>query len=1015
MTPEQLEQLIAQGDPMKLARAVESLDEPQRRKLSKTASQLLREIRRREGDFRGQLAPNAIIERISQWLKKAPTAWWTERTGEIAVLAVCPFSQARKIDIHFAPEHEPGFLKVLRDRRPDWIDKWVDLKLQDEFVGIRWEVLQTLINDGVCRKPTSDGYIRLMAYGLPSLGWRRKEGIPLSQRLLEQPDLLDEDVWRLFEVETYAFMGDANADSRAPEGFETWTTALVKLAAQGHLDRQRLLDASLSGLATGFKKDVLSGYARLHERLEPTADELAARQQTLIDLLSNQASHVVTFALKMLKKVEKGKKLDGEAFLCAVGPVFQMRTKGQPKSALSLTGQVVKRRPELVPWALNAAIEALVHESPDVQEQAVGLIEAWSPRAHLDHLAAIRERFDDLAPTARARVEPLLAKLGGAEPTPAEGVDEADDLAAELAALRERAERLDPRRRQLAGVDAVLEALANSTLPGPLEFDLIDVPVLTGLDPIKPIRSVDELIDAVAHGIETLDSADELERILDGISRLADQRPDDFRRRTAPLVKRMEDGQATMATRGLVGPFAPFSLRKLLQVWLRGTMPPTPRQAIPPTGLQRFLDARMNELIERARQRRPAPMLAAPTHSHGWIDPLLLVTRITEGLQQAVEIQRFDLMLALLRLAPDRRAEALDAAAALEGEVGRAVRWALGHDQGPTAEDRHASLWLAAGRARQPRGTLDALRAVGLGDDTPDAVAPACYRWRPNDQYADRVRQHGFYRARPLEVSVEPSVGMRDRVPLQPTVALHELAGRSTYLEAGAIWFIQWIGSIWPLNGDPCFARGLHCLMDRCEMPASSFEPNHAYLEPLFEPDRPWTEMARLAAWIGLLSTDADSRGTAVDALVEAVGDGRAHPAPMADVLVGIAAGDWLKLNRVADMLRETARLSPLHCWFAADVLQPLVASYQKLPRDAHHVLALLLELLTDLGLRLSRAAKDRLASIKGSSKTAKLARSLVALPSGAHSPKLQLAQLQLLEARLTRAERWSATTPPNS
>lgn len=44
-------------------------------------------------------------------------------------------------------------------------------------------------------------------------------------------------------------------------------------------------------------------------------------------------------------------------------------------------------------------------------------------------------------------------------------------------------------------------------------FDVLHVPVLSGCEPIVPIATVDELLDAVAHALEEIDSASELERI----------------------------------------------------------------------------------------------------------------------------------------------------------------------------------------------------------------------------------------------------------------------------------------------------------------------------------------------------------------------------------------------------------------------------------------------------------------------------------------------------------------------
>ena len=77
----------------------------------------------------------------------------------------------------------------------------------------------------------------------------REPHVRLGDRLLAEPDLLETEVWRLFEVETSAFAFDwQSRQPTLPADHESWPQALARLAAAGALDRQRLLDASLDAL-----------------------------------------------------------------------------------------------------------------------------------------------------------------------------------------------------------------------------------------------------------------------------------------------------------------------------------------------------------------------------------------------------------------------------------------------------------------------------------------------------------------------------------------------------------------------------------------------------------------------------------------------------------------------------------------------------------------------------------------------------------------------------------------------
>jgi hypothetical protein len=310
MTPEEFEALVSQGDLMKIAEAVAPLSEAQRKKLSKTAARLYRTF------LRPPTNPQEVVF-DERWQGKL-------RAFELATMGVCPLSAVRKTRGGWDDEWAEVVFKVLKDRRPDWVDRWIENELSKPFSVMPWKLLSSLIREGIAHKPNTDDYIRKMATQLVVAQYQRSQ--LLSERLVDEPELLSA-VWRLFEVEMLIFMEDPRKTENAPRDHESWTTALIKLSEQGHLDRQRLIDASLNALERPFKDQALTGYMRFHECLRPAGEELVARQQTYINLLAHRTSHVVTFALACLREIERAGRLDDEAVLAAVAPVFQIRSK----------------------------------------------------------------------------------------------------------------------------------------------------------------------------------------------------------------------------------------------------------------------------------------------------------------------------------------------------------------------------------------------------------------------------------------------------------------------------------------------------------------------------------------------------------------------------------------------------------------------------------------------------------------------------------------------------------------
>jgi hypothetical protein len=980
MSPEEFEELLKprrtrsgfdEADGFRLAEAVAGLTEAQRKKLSRTASSFFKQ-------FRGELrfGENVVF-------------------AGLAVLAVCPLSECKKVGFSIHGRQDQPAIKILADRRPEWIDDWISHKLsQDFFQTISWSMLRALIRAGVCRKPEHPTYGRLMA---SDLGWRARRAAdgshrPVVEQLLADSDLLD-DVWRVFGAEDYMLFGDS-----CP-----WVPAFIELTSRGILDRQRVLDCALKALDNDIQSP--GRYARFYDAMKPTPEERAARQSRFLELLAHRESSIVGFALDELAALEKQAALDGDAFLNAVRPVFALKPKGQPLAALKLAGRLAGRGARYVPGAIDVAIEALAHDSSAVQEKAAELLQAHKDHLHRDHLAEIRDRMEGLVPPVRQTIQSIAGELNVA------GQQVSADLARDgefnIEDLQSRAAKLPEFCRRLAGIDEALQAIRVRQLPAQLSFDLLDVPLLTGVERVAPIETADELLDSVARGLETLDSGDEFERILDGIGRLCGERPSDFELRAAPLAKRLKDAAWQDTSRGLAkGPT--HSVQSVIYAWLTGRAL-VRQQPVCFAGalacfddLVKFVDARMEEIERRIFLRQPAPLLAAPTHRHGWVDPRAFVRRAKEIESLGLPVGTADLIQALLRLAPDGRSVALGDAGELRGQPGRAIRWALGGDEGSTAGE--PAVWLAAGRCRNPRGQLKELAELDRTEDD-YALHPPSYIWTGQ---AARNTHRFWVRGGEVPFKIRPDRSAPDAADfrMQPTLGL-TCPKREGGWAMSDTWIIDWMAMIWPLNTDPFLAEGARALTQRVNSPASAAEPNHAYLAPLLEPDRPWSELAYLAEWIALVSKDADSRGSAMDALIAAVEDGRADWRAAADVLLRLLPGGWVKLNRVADACREISRVSPLHSWWVAEFLQSFVAGLEQAPRDLYHPLTLLVELLSGFQLAVNAPARERLATLSIPGRGAKAIEQLVGHAPAKISAEAKKALDQCTQSRIERAARW--------
>ena len=1041
--------LVARQSPAEIVDTLLALPPDERRALAPIAAGLWKEIDggRRLNEWR-VLLPGAATTREGNLGR----AWHAQHARlSLAVLALCAIDKAKRVQMLARGDTELLLRRVVAARDAGWRDAWLGHRLRDEFPGLSWNLVRGLVRDGLCRRPDDGdalrGYLQLMVSDLnPGRSPPGVDYLPLSARLLADPDLLDDEIWLLFTVDTNVFDNAwAPRDGQSPAAYESWSDALIRLAAEGRIDRRRLLEASLAGLWTSSSSNVLAGYHKLHTRLAPSADELDAYEALYRELLGQRSGHVVGFALRQLALIARRRPLAGEATLAALPPLFALPSKSQPLAALKLVARLLKQ--ELPEGELAAAAhavlrEALRHPASEVQQTAAQLCCAHAAAWSAEQRAALRAVAGELAPLARAQLAALgddAASEGPALPGSADGESAA------ASPWRVRLQALPSHLRALGGLAGEVDF---SRPPPPLAFALTDLPMLTNLPPLLPIASVDALIDSVAHAIETVDSADEVERIVDGIARLFDQRPADFAARTQALVKRMYTG-ALADARGLVLPGTPNGLRDLVLTWLEGgrrhTGYPFWRQV---RGPLRFFDRRLWELAHHLERHGALPPLATPTHAQGWIDPRVLVERLRGYAQGGRRPLAADLVQAVLRLAPDGRDQALARLAELDGEWLPALRWALGGDSGPDAQSRkQAALWIAAGRARAPQADLSgSLAPLGVSLDWPDVLRPARYQWAAGTRTLRQHRRVTTYPSLELQVSpaysaappaptpawgaaakiraggawlrrfagwlrlAAPSLALRTVDPslAVPTCLAHESAAhRSLAVGYSAPWLIEWTLTLWPLNVDASLATGARLMVERIDLTASAGEPLHSFLMPLFASNRPWSELGRLALTIALASRDGDLRRLATDLLSEGIADSRADPGELADVLRRLAAGGWLKANRLSETLREVARLSPLHQWVVAAIVEGALDIFLAQTGKASVALELLHELLVELRCGPSPATLQQLAAISGG-KAGNVARAITAL---AEQPPLHASPEALSpvwEARLARLAAWA-------
>lgn len=330
---------------------------------------------------RGQ-SPLRTIVPLRHWDTACAAFFACGSLGEIKSL---------RTEHHFGQMCNDTTVQILVDRRPSWATAWASWALEGQARASgrapgMWMLVRKLIRAGVCEPIDTEAYTIGMIFGILSFDYNRRsrwdheqvfahaQGVrqtKLADVLLEDPELLDHDVWRIFEVPARPSRQLGCGPRDRPDG---WTRAFVSLAASGHLDRDRLLDATLDSLARDIRHRHANWFIRLWRTLEPTSEERTRRQDRLLHLLAHRATGVVDFALDELTTIDGLGRLDAPAFIEEVSGGLMTMPVATVSRALRLLARMATADSRYRTEGLVAATSALLHVNARVRRSAISLM-----------------------------------------------------------------------------------------------------------------------------------------------------------------------------------------------------------------------------------------------------------------------------------------------------------------------------------------------------------------------------------------------------------------------------------------------------------------------------------------------------------------------------------------------------------------------------------------------------------------------------------------------------------------
>ncbi len=631
-----------------------------RRKLSKVAIRILKELHDGPPSYGLDEPARELFLKKNQLVKAI-------------VYATATLPEIKKLGWRIRADYELAN-KIITLFKPDWVDEWTEWLLE-ESPG-NFYLVRKLYLAGFCIKPDGENYVLGM---ISTLGrWRDAN---LMETLRQSPELMEEDLWKIFSIEGGGqFSLAANEKYNFGTTATSWTKALVALSDSGEVSRERLLDSSLDALDQDFAQFRAGWFSRFHEALSPTPEERAERTNRYLHLLGSRIPPTATFALKALSIVNKKEGLPVARYMDHVLPAIEARTKSTVMLALRILESLAKNNPNQANELAGIAASGLIHESTDVQKKVLDIIDKYGIASDEEISRTVALNAQNIAPSLQKRLKLWVDEI---EIVDDEATD--DELGLNVADAQ-------PARR------------------------------------ISPIDTLDDLLERFSFVLENPDDPVEIESVLDGILRIEIPRLDEFNRLVGPLGKR---AKALVKRRPDNWIIYNLAILALSYVDRKNRFPADPVYNFSGR-IHLFFRSHFEYVADNIEAGNVLPLLSMPTHGRAFINPEVLISRYETLIDLRTEPPVPEQVLSLLRLDVKESIGESVVLSSGTNEFSQAVLFAMGKDV-PIGDT--AALWVAAACVRDPYGECQEVLAR-FGAIGPDTGLPASYRyWVDVDEY----------------------------------------------------------------------------------------------------------------------------------------------------------------------------------------------------------------------------------------------------------------------------------------
>lgn len=776
--------------------------------------------------------------------------------------------------------------KLLSLYTPSWLAEYINDAESYLNFNISYEQLMQLIDMGYMQELSP----KRIAQILPGYICIRSS-IPKgkdtfnSDLLLKREITLKEHIWYLFELESSIGYHNDRAQTAYKEGTtsrdESFSAAFYRFSLDGHLDRNRLLRATLSTFNRSFKKDMVNWFAGLFEELQPRVEELISLQEEIMQVFTSPYTKPVNVMLQQLKKIASEGEFRYQEFIERATTLFFSSPKNSLLTIYSIFEQIVAGHPEMKEACCIPLCQLFLKKDESLQKKAASFISKYGDASS----STLQEALLSYQPEMFQSVQDILVSF---MKQPAEEAGLPETTFQEKVRICREDNRIPfPANKedflfQLSRLFDMNESWETDTAIAALIafHPQLDEEDFSRMEPVFQ-RAANIIINSWAvyeNFLATFlleyqrlwtqkDTANQgflsklftrLEERLKGID--ANRGAYDER-----AFKRLADWQPAYSNRTCFEP--------IKQLWL--------------------------EVIRKIQKGDSLPLLSTPTHSPAYIQATELVRRLAVYQEANAKPCSWDFQLAIARCALEDKEEAIAVARQLlNNEYLHLCLFLLDKGTQPEPPYNHPSAWLAAGLVKEPDTEFEAFKNFSC-NTLPHNYLTGNYGWKEpaqkENQYAADVRllQLDFYKWHEYAEHNSHQLWQEHLI-----INSRYNIGDSDYMEG--------LFSFFPNQPEPLVAQIINCYMDFGSPQEESKRSVANALRMLLSFHCPLREMSLLLLGGGLLFTDKTVRSYAAELWVEGIANNRIDNHRLGEIVARIINMGIVPLKRFTTEVYES-------------------------------------------------------------------------------------------------------------